>query len=132
VSRGFTLLEVLVALAILALALVTMMQLSAHGLRLLRVSEDYQGAVRFADYLARDVEPDREGVETGQHGALRWERRISLMPVADELTADAGPQPRLYAVSVAVAWGTRRTLELTTLRTVVEASDGASTEGAIR
>ena len=50
-SRGFTLLEVLVALAIVALAVVTMVQLSAHGLRLLRTSEDYQEAVRLADYL---------------------------------------------------------------------------------
>jgi hypothetical protein len=36
---------VLVALTILGLAIVTLMQLSSQGLRLLRVSEDYQQAV---------------------------------------------------------------------------------------
>jgi prepilin-type N-terminal cleavage/methylation domain-containing protein len=132
VSRGFTLLEVLVAIAILAVALVAMMQLSAQGLRLLRVSEDYQGAVRLADRLARTVEPDREGVETGQQGNLRWERRVSLVAVPDELTTGAGPQPRLYAVSVAVGWGARHTLELTSLRAVVPSSDGSKTEDAMR
>jgi prepilin-type N-terminal cleavage/methylation domain-containing protein len=129
VSRGFTLLEVLVATAILALAIVAMVQLSAQGLRLLRLSEDYQGAIRLADHLARVVEPEGERVDTGQQGPLRWERRISLVSVPEELTAAAGPRPRLYAVSVAVGWGPKRTLELTSLRTVVEASDGSSTTG---
>ena len=55
-SRGFTLLEVLVALAIVALAVVTMVQLSAHGLRLLRTSEDYQEAVRLADRAGRALQ----------------------------------------------------------------------------
>ena len=131
-SRGFTLLEVLVAMAILALGLVAMMQLSAQGLRLLRLSEDYQGAVRLADRLARTVEPDREGVETGQQGSHRWERRVSLVPVPDELTVGAGQGPRLYAVTVSVGWGARRTLELTSLRAVVETSAGSKTGSAMR
>ena len=131
-SRGFTLLEVLVAMAILGLALLALIQLSAQGLRLLRLSEDYQGAVRLADQLARTVQVDQERVETGQQGGLRWERRISLVPVPDELTADAGPRPRLYAVSVAVGWGAKRTLELKSLRAAVETSDGSKTESAVR
>lgn len=131
-SRGFTLLEVVVAMAILSVALVAMMQLSSQGLRLLRVSEDYQGAVRLADRLARTTVPDREGVETGQQGNLRWERRVTAVPVPDELTTGAGRQPRLYAVSIAVAWGARRTLELTSLRAVVPSSDGSKTEDAMR
>jgi prepilin-type N-terminal cleavage/methylation domain-containing protein len=125
VSRGFTLLEVLVAMTILALALVAMVQLSAQGLRLLRLSEDYQGAVRLADHLARVVEPEGERVETGQQGLLRWERRTTLVSVPEGLTAASGPRPLLYAVSVAVGWGPKRTLELTSLRTVVEPSDGS-------
>lgn len=132
-SRGFTLLEVLVATAILALAIVAMVQLSAQGLRLLRLSEDYQGAVRLADHLARVVEPEGESVETGQQGPLRWERRISLVSVPDELTVAGAPRPRLYTVSVAVGWGSKRTLELTSLRTVIETTDTpATTRGRTR
>lgn len=131
-SRGFTLLEVLVAMTILGLALVALLQLSAQGLRLLRLSEDYQDAVRLADHLARGTEPAQERVEAGHQGSLRWERRVTLVPVPEELTPAAGPRSRLYAVSVAVRWGRNRTLELASLRTVVEASDGSTPERGIR
>jgi general secretion pathway protein I len=132
VSRGFTLLEVLVAMTILGLALVALLQLSAQSLRLLRLSEDYQDAVRLADHLARDTEPAQERVEAGHQGSLRWERRVTLVPVPEELTPAAGPRSRLYAVSVAVRWGRNRTLELASLRTVVDASDGTTPERGIR
>ena len=49
-SRGFTLLEVLVALTILGLAIVTLLQLSSQGLRLLS--------------LERLEEMNRDGVKT--------------------------------------------------------------------
>jgi prepilin-type N-terminal cleavage/methylation domain-containing protein len=120
-SRGFTLLEVLVATAILGLALVALVQLSAQGLRLLRLSEDHQEAVRLADRLARGTEPTTESVEVGQQGPLRWERRITLVPVPQKLTPAAGPPARLYAVSVAVRWGRQGALELVSLRTVIGA-----------
>ncbi len=131
-SRGFTLLEVLVAMTILGLALVTLLQLSAQGLRLLRLSEDYQEAVRLADHLARGTEAAQERVEAGQQGLLRWERRITLVPVPEELTPATGPRARLYAVSVAVRWGRSRTLELASLRTVVDPPDGSTPESGIR
>ena len=131
-SRGFTLLEVLVAMTILGLALVTLLQLSAQGLRLLRLSEDYQDAVRLADHLARGTEPAQERVEAGHQGSLRWERRITLVPVPEELTPAAGARARLYAVSVAVRWGNHRTLELASLRTVVEPPEASPPESGIR
>ena len=119
-SRGFTLLEVLVAMAILGLALVALLQLSAQGLRLLRQAEDYQEAVRLADRLVRGTEPAQERAEAGQEGSLRWERRITLVPVPEALTPATGPRYQLYAVSVAVRWGRKDGLELTSLRTGVE------------
>jgi len=120
VSRGFTLLEVLVALAILGLAIVTLMQLSAQGLRLLRLSGDYQQAVMVADRIARSTDARSEGVEIGQKGAFRWERRVSLVSVADELTPGSGPRPKLFALSVAVRWGGDRVLEVASLRALAD------------
>ena len=117
-SRGFTLLEVLVAMTILGLAIVTLMQLSAQGLRLLRLSDDYQHAVLVADRLVRAVEVPQEGVETGQEGPFQWERRLALVPTPDELTPGAGPKPLFYALSVAVRWGGTRTFEIASLRAV--------------
>jgi prepilin-type N-terminal cleavage/methylation domain-containing protein len=117
-SRGFTLLEVLVAVTILGLALVTLMQLTSHGLRLLRHADDYQQATLVAERVARGVDVVQEGVASGQDGAFQWERRVELVTVPEELTPGAGPKPRLYALSVAVRWGGGRSLELATLRAV--------------
>ena len=117
-KRGFTLLEVLVAMTILGLAIVTLMQLSSQGLRLLRLADDYQHAVLVADRLVRAVEVPQEGAETGREGPFQWERRVVLVPVPEELTPGAGPKPLFYSLSVAVRWGGTRTLEIASLRAV--------------
>jgi type II secretion system protein I len=119
-TRGFTLLEVLVALTILAVAVVAFMQLSSQGLRLLHLSDDYQQAVIVADRVARATDVLEKGADAGQEGRFQWERRVSLVPVPEALTPGAGPQLRLYALSVAVRWGRNRTLELASLRAVSE------------
>jgi len=113
---------VLVALTILAVAIVAFMQLSSQGLRLLHLADDYQHAVVVADRVARAAEVVEEGAQAGQEGRFQWERRVSLVPVPEELTPGAGPQIRLYALSVAVHWGRGRTLELASLRTVAESA----------
>ena len=90
-SRGFTLLEVLVALTILAVAVVALMQLSSQGLRLLHLSDDYQQAVIVADRVARaaEVVEEARGRRTG--GALPVGAPRGLVPVPEELTPGAGP-----------------------------------------
>lgn len=115
-DAGFTLLEVLVALVILSVAVVTLIQLASGGLRLLKLSGDYQEAVLLADRVARAGNVSIEGVEAGQEGRFSWERRARLVAVPDDLAPLAGTPPRLLALSVAVRWGTGRTLELATLR----------------
>ena len=117
--RGFTLLEVLVALTILSLAVVTMIQLFAQGLRLLKVSGDYQQAVLLADQKAREVETVREGVEAGREGDFEWERRATVTAVPEELTVVGLAPVRLYRVTVQVRWG-GRSVEVATLRTARE------------
>lgn len=119
-ERGFTLLEVLVALAILGLAVVTVIQLFGQGLRLLKVAGDYQRAVLLADQKAREGEAVREAIETGEEGGFRWERRATVTPVPAELTV-TGPAPvRLFQVTVEVRWG-NRSVQVATLRTAREA-----------
>jgi len=119
-SRGLTLLEVLVAVTILGIAIVALMQLSSLGLRLLHLSDDYQQAVIVADRVARATDVLAEGVDAGQEGRFQWERRVTLVPVPEELTPAAGPRLHLYALSVAVRWGRHRALELASLRAVAE------------
>lgn len=117
--RGFTLLEVLVALAILSVAVVTMIQLFGQGLRLLKVSGDYQQAVLLADQKAREVDTVREGVEAGREGDFEWERRATVTAVPEELTVVGLAPVRLYRVTVQVRWG-GRSVEVATLRTARE------------
>lgn len=119
-QRGFTLLEVLVALAILSVAVVVMLQLFAQGLRLLKVAGDYQRAVLLADQKAREVELVREGVESGQEGEFQWERRATVVPVSADLTVFSLTPLRLFRVSVEVRWSGNRTVEVATLRTARE------------
>jgi general secretion pathway protein I len=115
-DAGFTLLEVLVAVVILSVAVVTLVQLASQGLRLLKLSSDYQEAVLLADRVARAGDASIEGVETGQEGQFNWERRAKLVAVPDDLAPVGSVSPRLLALSVAVRWGTGRTLEVATLR----------------
>ena len=118
-SRGFTLLEVLVAVTILALAGVALLQLSSQGLRLLRQADDYQQAVMLADRVARVTAVGAEGVESGREGRFQWERRVRLVPVPEALA----PGARLFALSVAVRWERERALEVASLRTVTEPAE---------
>jgi len=115
-DAGFTLLEVLVAVVILSVAVVTLVQLASQGLRLLKLSSDYQEAVLLADRVIRGGDASIEGVETGQEGRFSWERRAKLVAVPDDLAPIGSASPRLLAFSVAVRWGAGRTLEVATMR----------------
>ena len=115
-DAGFTLLEVLVAVVILSVAVVTLVQLASQALRLLKLSSDYQEAVLLADRVVRAGDASIEGVETGQEGQFNWERRVKLVAVPDDVAPVGSASPRLLALSVAVRWGTGRTLEVATMR----------------
>lgn len=116
-QSGFTLLEVLVAMSILAVAITTMLQLSSQNLRLLRLSGEHQRAVLLADRLTREIQPEGEEVQSGNEGPYGWERRVSVVPVAAEQSPPGGAAPQLLSVTVSVRWGSGRSVELATLRT---------------
>jgi type II secretion system protein I len=117
-ARGFTLLEVLVALSILGVAVVASIQGFAGGLRLLKLSGDHQEAMLFADQKMREVVTPAEGREDGTEDRFHWTRTISKVPTP-ELVAAARPiNWSVYEVDVRVRWDERREVQLTTLRTV--------------
>jgi len=117
-ERGFTLLEVLVALAILGLAVVAVIQGFAQGLRLLKLSGDHQRAVLVADQKIREVLAPESQREYGEEAGFRWERLIRGVD-APELVPQVGPPRwRVFEIAVRVTWDERRQVELATLRTV--------------
>ena len=123
---GFTLIEVLVAFAILSLTIVVAVQGFAQGLRLLKLSGDHQRAILVADQKAREVIVPTEGREEGTEGPFAWER-ITRPVAAPDLEGPGRPARwHVYEISVQVAWGEqrgeqRRAVGVTTLRTVSEA-----------
>lgn len=128
-TGGFTLLEVLVALAILSLAIVASIQGFAQGLRLLKVAGDHQRATLIADQKAREVIEPAEGREQGTEGQFAWERITTLVDTPELRSAGAPGRWRVYQIAVQVRWGERRQVGIDTLRTV---ATRATTPGARR
>ena len=120
---GFTLLEVLVALAILSLAVVVSIQAFAAGLRLLRLSGEHQEAILIADQKAREItSPTTGGTDSGTEGAYSWEREVKTVATPDLEVEGRTVKWRVWEIDVRVKWGEHRQVSLATLRTV--AGDG--------
>jgi general secretion pathway protein I len=127
-QTGFTLVEVLVAFAILSLTVVVAVQGFAQGLRLLKLSGDHQRAILIADQKAREIVTPREGRDEGTEGNYAWARTIKEVPAPELETLPGVPSPtrtarwHVFEIDVQVAWGEgKRTVGVTTLRTVSEA-----------
>jgi general secretion pathway protein I len=119
---GFTLVEVLVAFAVLSLTVIVAVQGFAQGLRLLKLSGDHQRAILIADQKAREVIVPREGREEGAEGAYAWARTIRPLPAPELEVPNRAARWHVYQVDVQVAWDSaRRTVGVTTLRLVSEA-----------
>lgn len=128
-ERGFTLLEVMVALAILGLAVVASIQGFAQGLRLLKLSGDHQRAMLLADLKAREIVTLEETEDQGTEDEFQWQRSTRLLEAPD-LTPEGGTAPRwrVWEIAVRVRWDERRQVEVTTLRTapVTSAQDATA------
>ncbi|HEV8473143.1 MAG TPA: prepilin-type N-terminal cleavage/methylation domain-containing protein [Methylomirabilota bacterium] len=120
-AAGFTLLEVLVALAILSLAIVVSIQAFAAGLRLLKVSGEHQEAMLIADQKAREVLTPTAGErEQGTEGMYAWERETKALAAPDLEIDGRATKWRAYEIDVRVRWGDHREVRLATLRTLAE------------
>jgi general secretion pathway protein I len=124
---GFTLVEVLVAFAILSLTVVVAVQGFAQGLRLLKLSGDHQRAILIADQKAREIVTPKEGHENGAEGDFAWSRTIKELPAPEMETLPGvasttrNARWHFFEIDVQVAWGEgKRTVGVTTLRTVSE------------
>jgi general secretion pathway protein I len=118
-AGGFTLLEVIIAFTILALALGTLLQAFTTGLRSLNAAEAYAMAVMHAKSKLEEVGrivPVEEGAEAGEfEDGYRWVVAISPFEApedADWDQLDMAP----FNVTVTVAWDETREVTLNTLR----------------
>lgn len=108
--RGFTLLEVLIAFAIVAISLAAMMRATGFGIAAVHQSDRYEDALsRARSHLAGlAARIDTLGtVQSGDDGdGFRW--RLVRVPFAAPREATTGPPPpktpMLYAVAVTISW----------------------------
>jgi general secretion pathway protein I len=119
-SSGFTLIEVVVALAIAALGLGALMAAAGSGLENARLADQFIEATRRAQSRLVQVgatmplEPGEQSGDDG--GGFSWRLRIS--PVAfHAATPQSGQQPlTLYNVEVTIGWLSGRTTRTVSLQ----------------
>ena len=131
-QQGFTLLEVLIAFAILSLAVVAVIQGFAQGLRLLKVAGDHQQAVLVADQKIREMVTPVEGRDQGKEGNYDWERSVTVVPAPDLTLTQATSKWHVYKIDVKVSWGDKRGVEIVSMRTSAETPTSGSTTGPPR
>jgi len=110
VERGFTLIEVMVAFAILGVGLTVIIELFSGGLRLGRASVEYTKAVNYARMKMEEiaVKPSvEEGTGEGESDdkAFRWQvgvKKIDLLSI--DKSIDYKPPIELFQVKVDVFW----------------------------
>ena len=114
-NKGFTLIEVVVALAILGVGLTVVIELFSGGLRLARASMEYTKAVNYArikmeEFTAKPAV--EEGTEEGESDdkTFRWQvgvKKVDLLSI--DKSVDYKPPIELYQVKIDVFWksGTR-------------------------
>ena len=118
-QRGFTLLEVLAAVAILGMALAVIMQLFSANLRGITASDDYLAASIAAEAKMREIIDrgdyhEQEWSETTEEG---YQVNVSVRPALEERTESLPVQLHEIALSLRFEkGGNARTITLRTLK----------------
>ncbi len=122
-SRGFSLLEILVAFSIMAISLGILLKIFSSGVNTAGIAEEYTVATQIAESLMA-----RTGIETmliaGDETGIEAEKyhwRVNVEPLPGPETNEVSVLERM-AVQVRVHWGgedesNHRVVELNTIKT---------------
>lgn len=119
-ERGFTLLEALCAVTILAIALSSLFAAYRSGVSGVQAGSDYASASVLAQSLmsAASVTPGAEGtLSRGRNGRFAWQVAVTAPPAASP-GAVRGDRWALRSLTVTVAWPPQRQVQLNSLRVV--------------
>jgi len=119
--EGFSLLEVVVAFAILALTLGVLYQIFSSAARQAVHAQDFARALALAESKLTDagiVDVLARGIQSGKtDDHFRWQRTVEPLPLPDE--ASKGPVALVpYRITVEVRWDDQRAQRRVALTTV--------------
>ncbi len=136
--RGFSLLEVVVAFAIAALALGVLGQIFGQGSRHLALTRDYAGAMTLADSLLAEYGNIKDpATRSFSESGARFRWRVGIQPYLAEEETERNPPAlanaattrlNLMQIDILVEWdryGKSRSVSVSSLR-VVAAQEDAS------
>jgi general secretion pathway protein I len=108
-TTGFTLIEIVIALAILGIGLTVIMELFSGGLRLARTSEEYTRAMGYARIKMEEItskQDIQEGADEGDFDkTFRWQvdvKKIDFLP--SDKNPDLKPPIDLFQIKINVLW----------------------------
>ena len=116
-TRGFSLLEILVAFAVLSLAIGVLLRIFAGGGHIAKTAEDYYRAVITADSLLERVGIEsavQPGIVTGETAdGYRWTMTITPYPLNPQMTGGMEGAPTQtnglrflpYWIQLDIEWG---------------------------
>lgn len=116
-QRGLTLLELLVAIVIMALSLAALYRILGSSVRNVSGLDQRQGAMVLAQSLLslRDAVPEGGWQQQGESAGYEW--KIQSSPYETGISGSG--VPALHQIVITIAWhadGAQRDLQLTTLR----------------
>lgn len=120
-DKGFTLLEILVATSILAIAIVVVLQLFSSNLRSITASEDYGYAAMKADGKMKEVLAEKEIKEKSMTEITDDGYRINVNITEEKKEGRDLLSVKLLRIDVTVQWKKgrkERSLSLSTLKLV--------------
>jgi len=128
-NAGFTLLEILVAISILAISLVVILQLFSGGLKSRKVSDDYTRGVFHARekmseiLLSKDLAEGESGGEFPD--SFRW---VSLIKLVESGQEEEEKLPfKMFDIQVEILWDAGRSekhFQVSTIKIVEKEKDG--------
>ncbi len=116
--KGFSLLEVMVAVSVLAISIVLIFQIFSIGLRGTKKTESYTKALVIARALLDEAlaVSDVEDADT----TMEYEDGFSASRTVKKISSDEETNSRLYLITVRVKWPPSGMLEVSVKRSVYE------------
>jgi general secretion pathway protein I len=128
--KGFTLLEILLALALLSVSLTWIMQNFSNGMRIAHTSKTYTTAVTYAKQKLEEFQLQQEIEETEESGSFDdgYSWRITIVPYEDYLEEEGDDEDlfehlplEMFRLDSVVSWmegEKEKSVSLSTLKTV--------------